>query len=337
MDKTIPLKTVQNRPAGLDIGADQKTGLARFWSVFFPVLQYAAAGWFLWLYYQTIRADWGEIVRYGFHPNPLWFALGALLLFLGHSWQPAAFWFNFKFAGVSVPLRDSYKIYSMAHIAHYLPGRIWSYLSFAYLGKFLGIAPTRLLAALYLGFVASLLSGAAFTIFALPLFKQLGIPTPALAAFVVLLLVMFIPKVFQGILKTFGWVVRTPMAELPEPFGWRPVFLSSLYYGFSWLLNSAGVVLLVLSFHSLTPQQVLYSLSAFPLAYLAGYLAFFTAGGLGVREGVMLALLSAYLPLYAAATVPIVARVLTLTYEGVWFLAAWRMPWKSKGTGGKLG
>ncbi len=254
-----------------------------------------------------------------------------MLLFLGHSWQPAAFWFNFKFTGVFVPLRDSYKIYSMAHIAHYLPGRIWSYLSFAYLGKSLGIAPARLLAALYLGFVASLLSGAAFTVFALPLFKQLGIPTFALAAFVGLLLGMFIPKVFQGIIKTFGRVVRTRMAEVPEPFGWRPVFLSSLYYGFSWLLNSAGVVCLVLSFHSLTPQQVLYSLSAFPLAYLAGYLAFFAAGGLGVREGVMLALLSAYLPLYAAATVPIAARILTLTYEGLWFLVAWRMPWKSKG------
>ncbi|HLG94428.1 MAG TPA: lysylphosphatidylglycerol synthase domain-containing protein [candidate division Zixibacteria bacterium] len=311
--------------------------MKRFWSVFFPLLQYAAAGCFLWFYYQTIRADRGEIIRYGFHPNHWWFATGALLLLLGHSWQPAAFWFNFKFTGVSVPLRDSYKIYCMAHIAHYLPGRIWSYLSFAYLGKFLGISPTQLLAALYLGFVASLLSGAAFTIFALPLFKQLGLPSFALAAFVVLLLVMFIPKVFQGIIKTFGRVVRTPMAELPKPFGWRPVFLSSLYYGFSWFLNSAGVVFLVLSFHSLTPQQVLYSLSAFPLAYLAGYLAFFAAGGLGVREGVMLALLSAYLPPYAAAIVPIAARILTLTYEGVWFLVAWRLPWKSTGFVDKVG
>jgi hypothetical protein len=210
-------------------------------------------------------------------------------------------------------------------------------LSFAYLGKFLGISPTQLLAALYLGFVASLLSGAAFTTFALPLFRQVGIPAWALAAFVILLLILFIPKFFHSILKAFGRVVRTPMTELPAPFGWRPVFLSSVYYGFSWFLNSAGVLLLVLSFHSLTPQQALYSLSAFPLAYLAGYLAFFAAGGLGVREGVMLAMLSAYLPPYVAATVPIAARILTLTYEGVWFLAAWKIPWKSKGVPEKVG
>lgn len=253
------------------------------------------------------------------------------MLFLGHSWQPAAFWLNFKFSGVSIPVRDSYKIYCMAHIAHYLPGRIWSYLSFAYLGKFLGIAPARLLAALYLGFAASLLSGAAFSVFALPLFKQLGIPTAALAAFFAMLLILFIPKVFHGIVQTFGRVVRTPMAELPKPFGFKNITLASLSYGFSWLLNSAGVVFLVLSFHPLTFQQLLFSFSAFPLAYLAGYLAFFTAGGLGVREGVMLAMLSAFLPLYAAATVPIAARLLSLTYEGVWFLAAWRLPWKSKG------
>ncbi len=286
----------------------------------------------MWFYYRTIRADGGEIVRFGFHPDWLWFGLGALLLFLGHSWQPAAFWFNFKFTGVSVHLRDSYKIYGMAHIAHYLPGRIWSYLSFAYLGKFLGIAPAQLLAALYLGFAASLLSGTVFSVFALPLFKQLGIPWAALAAFLVMLLVLFIPKVFHGIIKTFGRLVRTPMAELPKPFGLAAVLCSSLYYGLSWLLNSAGVVFLVLSFHPLTVQQLFFAFSVFPLAYLAGYLAFFTAGGLGVREGVMLAILSAFLPLYAAATVPIVARLLTLTYEGIWFLAAWRLPWK--GTGG---
>ncbi len=253
------------------------------------------------------------------------------MLFLGHSWQPAALWFNFKFTGVFVPLRDSYKIYCMAHIAHYLPGRIWSYLSFAYLGKFLGIAPSRLLAALYLGFAASLLSGALFSVFALPLFKKLGIPVAALALLLALLLILFIPKVFHAVIKTFGRLVRTPLAELPKPFGFRDIMLASLSYGFSWLLNSAGVVLLVLSFHPLTFQKLLFSFSAFPLAYLAGYLAFFTAGGLGVREGVMLALLAAFLPAYAAATVPIAARILSLTYEGLWFLVAWRLPWKSKG------
>lgn len=303
--------------------------MKRFWAVFFPILQYLAAGWFLWFYFHAIRADWGEIVRYGFHPDGKWFVPGALLLLLGHSWQPAAFWLNFKLCGVRVPVRDSYKIYCMAHIAHYLPGRIWSYLSFAYLGKFLGVAPARLLAALYLGFAASLLSGAVFSVFALPLFEHLGIPPAALAGFLVLLLILFIPKVFHAIIKTFGRLVRTPMAELPQSFGFKDIGLASLSYGFSWLLNSAGVVFLVLSFHPLNLQQLLYSFSAFPLGYLAGYLAFFAAGGLGVREGVMLALLSAFLPLYAAATVPIAARILSLTYEGVWFLVAWRMPWKS--------
>lgn len=254
------------------------------------------------------------------------------MLFLGHSWQPAAFWLNFKLSGVTVPVRDSYKIYCMAHIAHYLPGRIWSYLSFAYLGKFLGIAPNRLLAALYLGFAASLLSGVLFSVFALPLFNELGIPTAALALFLAILMILFIPKVFHAVIKTFGRLVRTPMAELPKPFGFRGIMLASLSYGFSWLLNSAGVVFLVLSFHPLTFQQLLFSFSTFPLAYLAGYLAFFTAGGLGVREGVMLAILSAFLPPYAAAIVPIAARLLTLTYEGLWFLAAWRLPWKNKGS-----
>lgn len=334
MNRTTPVKTDTDHSSSEVSVAAPKAGWKRAWSILFPLLQYAAAGWFLWFYFKTVRGDWGEIVRYGFHPRPLWFGSGALLIFLGYTWQPAAFWYNFKFTGVAIPVRDSYKIYCTAHLAGYLPGRIWSYLSFAYLGKFLGIAPEELLAALYLGFAASLLSGALFSAFALPLFKQLGIPAIALALFCALLLMLFIPKVFHTIIRAFGRLTRKPMAGQVKPFGVRAIFMSSLSYGLSWTLISVGVVLLVLSLHPLTAGQLLYSFAAFPLSYLAGYLAFFAVGGLGVREGVMLAIFSAFLPMYAAATVPIAARILTLTYEGLWFLVAWQLPWKSNAKDG---
>lgn len=226
-------------------------------------------------------------------------------------------------------LRDSYKLYSMAHLAHYLPGRIWSYLSFAYLGSFLDIAPAQLLAALYLGFAASLFSGSVFSVFALPLFKPFTHPYLVLAICLAALSVLFIPAIFHSIIKLFAKVVRTRMAELPQPFRFKAILLSSFSYGISWFLNSAGVVLLVVSFHPLTFQQTLFSFSVFALAYLVGYLAFFTAGGLGVREGVMLVVLSNFVPMYVAATVPLAARLLSMSVEGLWFLVVFKMPWKN--------
>jgi len=312
------------------LGVNQKKGLRRFWSVFFQLLQYAAAVWFLWFYYKTVRADWGEIAQYGFHPKRTLFACGALLFFLGHSWQPIAFWLNFRLSGVSFAVRDSYKMYWMAHIAHYLPGRIWSYLSFAYLGNYLGIGSAQLLAALYLGFAASLLSGAVFSVFALPLFKSIYHPYWVLAITLGVLFLLFLPPVFHSIIKIFAKVSRSKLAGLPPPFGLKAISLSSLSYGVSWLLNSAGVVVLVASFHPLTFQQVLFAFSVFPLGYLIGYLAFFTAGGLGVREGVMLTVLSGFLPMYVAVVVPIAARLLAMSFEGIWFLVALKMPWKNR-------
>ncbi len=296
-------------------------------------MQFFAAGWFVWFYYHTVRSEWGEIARHGFRPDPFLFCVGTLLLFLGHSWQPVAFWFNFKLSGVSILLRDSFKLYNMAHIAHYLPGRIWSYFSFAYLGSFLGIGSGALLSALYLGMAASLLSGALFSVFALPLLSQLAHPYAVMAAFFVLLALLFLPKVFHFIIRTFGKLVRSRMAELPQPFGFRAILQAAGFYGISWFLNSAGVVFLTASFHPLDFQQVLYCFSIFSLAYLAGYLAFFTAGGLGVREGVMLAVLSQFLPLYAAAAVPVVARIMSLSFEGLWFLAVVKLPWKAAQAG----
>jgi hypothetical protein len=334
MDKTAPVKALQNPPAGLDLGAE-KSGVNRFWRIFFQLLQLAAAGWFVWFYYRTVRANWGEIERYGFHPNRALFSLGAFLFFAGHSYQPLAFWLNFRLSGVAVSVWNSYKLYSMAHLAHYLPGRIWSYLSFAYLGKFLGIETPRLLAALYLGFAASLFSGAVFSIFALPLVKSLAHPYLVLGLTLGVLLILFYPPVFHTIIRVFAKIARRRLSELPRPFGFAAINLASLSYGVSWLLNSAGVVLMTAAFHPLTFKEMLFAFSAFPVGYLAGYLAFFTAGGLGVREGAMLAVFSSFLPLYAAAVVPIAARILAMTFEAVWFIVAYNMPWRGQGKDGK--
>ena len=227
-------------------------------------------------------------------------------------------------------LWDCYKLYSLAHLAHYLPGRIWSYLSFAYLGKFLGIETAQLLAALYLGFAASLLSGAVFSVFALPLVESISHPYLVLVMALALLLVLFYPPVFHSIIRVFAKIARSRLSRLPQPFGFKAINLASLSYGVSWLLNSAGVVLLVASLHPLSLEQVLFTFSVFPLGYLVGYLAFFTAGGLGVREGVMLAILSGFLPMYVAVVVPIAARLLAMSFEGIWFLVALKMPWRNR-------
>ena len=64
--------------------------------------------------------------------------------------------------------------------------------------------------------------------------------------------------------------------------------------GVAWLLFGAGFHLLCLALTGVALTSLTASIAAFTASYLAGFLAFFAPGGLGVRELGMQTMLAAY-------------------------------------------
>ena len=62
------------------------------------------------------------------------------------------------------------------------------------------------------------------------------------------------------------------------------------------------------------------AIGTYVLAWIIGFLAFFTPGGLGVRETVLVLMLNLYLPVYISAVLAILSRVWWIIGELVWVL-----------------
>jgi uncharacterized membrane protein YbhN (UPF0104 family) len=86
-----------------------------------------------------------------------------------------------------------------------------------------------------------------------------------------------------------------------------------------------GFFLLVASLYQVTIGQMPSFVFAISMSFIAGLLAFFVPAGIGVREGVLVFLLSFWLPAPVAAAAAIMARVILAIGEAVAFIYAIRL------------
>lgn len=115
------------------------------------------------------------------------------------------------------------------------------------------------------------------------------------------------------------------LAEVPLAARLRNLLLAALLYGVMALI--AGI-----SFYALTvasaprfdPALLQTAIAVSSLSWLAGFLTPFSPGGVGVREGVIVLLLSPVLGGPQAVTVALLSRVLALAVELVFFAVVWR-------------
>jgi glycosyltransferase 2 family protein len=73
-------------------------------------------------------------------------------------------------------------------------------------------------------------------------------------------------------------------------------------------LNGAGFVLIVSSMMTISPDMYIGLGATYILASIIGLLAIFVPGGLGVREAIIVLVLSVYFPVEQAIIVALVAR-----------------------------
>jgi uncharacterized membrane protein YbhN (UPF0104 family) len=95
-------------------------------------------------------------------------------------------------------------------------------------------------------------------------------------------------------------------------------------YAASFLLAGCSLVVLVLAFQPLPARNIPLVIGAFAIAFAASALSFILPGGLGVREAVLVGALSLVMPVFAATTIAIAARLIQLALE---LLLALLAPW----------
>lgn len=206
---------------------------------------------------------------------------------------------------------ESVYSYSLAETKRYIPGNIFSFVS--RIQKF---------------------SSESFT-------KKTIIKALVLEAFVMVVSAVFVslPAIFDVVRFNYLYLLLIIALVLVTIFVKKNIFKSQTFIlsifprknifqyinvisisSLAWTLFGLGNYFFLSSIFPNDPNLILKISSIFILAWLIGYISFVTPMGLGVREAVLVFLLSPVLPLFAGATIAIFTRILFVLSE-ILFLA----------------
>ena len=259
--------------------------------------------------------EWDKISGYDWSPSPLWF-IASIFLLLGVYLMGAYGWtLVLRMMGVRIAGAKGGSIFLLSLYGRYIPGGVWSVLGRVYLCRLEGIPDSRsgmsiLIEQAYqvacagLVFAVSLLfwteTGSVTRVlplvFILPLFFVFLHPKPFL-------------KIVNPLLSKFG------KGPIHISLSFNNMLILAGYYSFHWVATGVAFYLFIRAFYPLEGHYIPVLCGIYAISFVAGYLAFFTPAGLGVREGALTVLLSLFIPMPIAIGVSLLSRLWLISVE----------------------
>ncbi len=243
------------------------------------------------------------------------------LLVLAYFWS-AALWGRIvaDLGGPSLPASDAIRLFMVANLGRYLPGKVWQIAGLAVLARRHGVSARTATGAAVLGqglaLAAATLVGTGAFLGGPPELRRWAVPLAGVLVLAVL--VALLPPVFRRIVALWFRVARQ---EPPEALGALHAVRWLVLFILNWGLYAFSFWVLAASFGH--RAAVVPVASAFAAAYVLGYLMLFAPAGVGVREGALIAFLTPYLGAPASGVLAIVARIWTTGVELVPAAAFW--------------
>ena len=219
-----------------------------------------------------------------------------------------------KSIGAELSSKRCSKIMSFSQLLKYLPGVGWSYMGQYYLGMQEGISKFRVTTSMLLENIINITTGLFVFMASLIFWRTQGI-SQGLIYFLVLIplgLLFLHPRIFN---KTTNFVLRKlKKNESNLHIKYRSILRLFCYYSLCWCVTG---LILFLFIRSLLCIEIGLSATTgiSAISFVAGFLAIFVPAGLGVREGVMTALLSIYLPIEITIVITLFFRFLIIIRE----------------------
>ncbi len=206
--------------------------------------------------------------------------------------------------GLPLPAGRSQVIQTTSNLAGYVPGVGWRYLGKAYLLSREGIPATTIALAMSIEFVEIMVTGLLMALALWPAGAEapiVGVLNPG-ARFGGL----------AGLVVIMGLAPTLLRLRVARPSGlWRAAGLSLA----AWTLFGLGFGCLARALVPLTAEGWRVAVAALAISFAVSNLAVFVPGGLGVRDGILAALLAVAVPPETAALAAVASRVAGLACE----------------------
>ena len=284
----------------------------------------------LYFLVREITRQWPQIaahnwqIGWGYMLASVVVALVALVIIAG-AWKVLIGGF-----GNQLPLRKCFRVFYLADLGRYVPGRVMALVGVLYLAGKEGVTPERATASFILHQVFCI--PLSFLVFALAiqfepriLVEQVALlgQNSALLIMLLTLAIVLAVVIWPGYLMRFtNWMLRVlhrPEIEfaLDKTVALRLVLL----YFLGWLCYGAAFYLFVCSVAPQSGLGLLAGAGIYNAAYQVGYVAIFAPGGFGPRELVMGFMLAPFVGPIGPA-VAVLARLWTIVIEVIAALIA---------------
>ncbi len=220
-----------------------------------------------------------------------------------------------KIANHQFSFPEIFKYFNLSFIGRYLPGKVWSMAGMVYFADRRGIGKRLSMTVVIINEICFKGSG---------LFWGLGYflitrthPELALAALAVMLLSLMIihPVLLQKLIDSGSKLIKKETIKLNISYG--SIIRFFLTYLIFWSIYGLSLYLLIKAVYPSTDIPILAAVSSLPLAWTVGFLAVIIPGGIGVREGMLVALLSIFIPAEIALVIAIIQRIIATLIEGI--------------------
>jgi uncharacterized membrane protein YbhN (UPF0104 family) len=244
----------------------------------------------------------------------------------GWAWQRWLVWFGEPKARLKVSLA----VYGRTQIMKYLPGNIFQYAGRHVAGNQVGFKHAALVGALVYEIIGLLVAAGTISFIGFPLLNNLG--SSIYVRLAVIPLVVILPVILQFILDRFSIGKRLGFPEKTFWGSFRGILPVWMIYLVFFLVD--GVIFWCIlgtstgSWFGL-PLPVVFA--TFSLSWVIGFLTPGAPAGLGVRESIMILILSGFIGQPEAAFVALVSRMVVTLGDLVFFIISYLLREKQAG------
>jgi hypothetical protein len=249
--------------------------------------------------------------------DPGWLVLSAVVVWLMYGLLIAAWRTMLTAWGRGLDFWSAARIWTVSSLGKYLPGKVWAVAGMAVMAQRAGVGAGPATASAVILQVLAIGTGAAVA--ALTGWSSLRSAYPEVEGGLAALLVLSL--VAAGVLlwpESVRKVVRmaapdAAVGSLTPPGG--AVAFGLAANTIAWLGYGVALWLLARGLLPGAGLSLLRAIAVFTASYLAGFLALFAPGGIGVREGVFILMLQGPIGIGAATALAIASRLLLTVTE----------------------
>lgn len=265
---------------------------------------------------RSVLVNWEKVQAFNWSFDPVLMTLSCLIFFIAYAFLPWIWRKILYYMGYELNFGDAWDMYYIGNLGRYIPGKVWTIAGMAYMGGKVGIPAHIAGASAVFAQAYSLLSSFVFFVIFL-IFNGAYFTRFRFLLIVPVVTCMAVVFIFPKNLKFVLNIVLRRLGKAPVNIGISTfsALKTVLFYCVSWVLFGCAFWCFVSAVAGSGKVDPFFAAGVYAIAYVTGFIAFFVPGGFGIREGMMVILLSNVMPVGVAVIIAGLSRLLVTIIE----------------------